>query len=333
MSDQPLDKKAPKGPVDKTPNPNPNKARPRADGPWRISNSEIQTFKDCKRKWYLGSYRGLALKQQSVTGPLALGTRVHAALEAYYTEGADLLKVHSELLDKDRQALLLDERDTTELENEGELGRIMLEGYIEWLAETGADSGLEVVTAEQVVGVELFDGEVELRGKIDMRVRRLADDVVFFVDHKTTANFSDLTKGAYMDEQFLTYHLLERLQPENEFRCDGGIYNMLKKVKRSASARPPFYERLEVRHNKEFLNSFWLRIHGEIQEMLNLRKALDAGADHRMVAYPRPNRDCSWKCPFFAVCPLMDDGSASEAMLSELYEVHDPNARYAERGA
>ncbi len=314
-----------------TPETNPNKPREREEGPWKISNSEIQTFKDCKRKWYLSSYRGLALKTRSVVGPLALGTRVHAALEAYYTEGADLLKAHSELLDVDRQVLLADERDITELEADGELGRIMLEGYLEWLAETGADSEWEVVTAERIVSVPLFDGEVELRGKIDMRVRRLADDVVLFVDHKTSANFTDLTKNAYMDEQFLQYHMLEALQPDNEFRCDGGIYNMLKKVKRTASARPPFYERLEVRHNKQFLNSFWLRIHGEIQDMLALRAQLDAGADHRMVAYPRPNKDCSWKCPFFAVCPLMDDGSASEMMLSELYEVTDPNERYTER--
>jgi len=294
----------------------------------RISNSEIQTFKDCKRKWWLGYYRGLQPIGQQTTGPLALGTRIHAALEAYYTDGQDLVEVHSKLLDEDRQKLLLDERDVTELENEGELGRIMLEGYMGWLAETGADSEWEVVDAERVVGVSLFDGEVELRGKLDMRVRRLADDVTLFVDHKTCAQFTDLSRGAYMDEQFLTYHMLETLDPSNQFRSDGGVYNMLKKVKRTASARPPFYERLEVRHNKQMLRSFWARIHGEITDIMRLKAQLDAGADHRQVAYPRPSRDCHWKCPFFAVCPLLDDGSAAEHMLSDLYRVGDPDARY-----
>lgn len=302
------------------------------DGPWQISNSEIQTYKDCKRKWLLSSYLGLALKQHSVTGPLALGSRVHSALEEYYTNGADLLQAHHVLLDVDRQALLMDQRDITELENEGELGRIMLEGYIEWLEETGADSGWEVVSAERVVAAPLFGGEIELRGKLDMRVRRLADDVLLFVDHKTTANFADLNRVAHIDEQFLTYHMLETLSPsEDGSRCDGGVYNMLKKVKRTGNARPPFYERLEVRHNKQTLHSFWYRLHGEITEMMNLKKALDAGADHRQVAFPRPSRDCTWKCPFFAVCPLMDDGSAAEQMLNDLYEQHDPNERYTER--
>lgn len=307
-------------------------ARERVDGPWQISNSEIQTYKDCKRKWMLSSYLGLKLKQHTVTGPLALGTRIHAALEAYYTNGEDLLQAHSALLDADRQALLLDLRDITELENEGELGRIMLEGYIEWLEETGADSGWEIVSAERIVSAPLMEGAVELRGKLDMRVRRLADDVLLFVDHKTTANFSDLTRTAYMDEQFLTYHMLEMLSPtEDGSRCDGGVYNMLKKVKRSGTARPPFYERLEVRHNRQMLYSFWSRIHGEIVDMMRLRAQLDAGADHKQVAYPRPSRDCSWKCPFFAVCPLIDDGSAAEQMLDDLYEQHDPNERYAAR--
>jgi len=307
-------------------------ARMKPDEVWQISNSEIQTWKDCKRKWFLGSYLGLRLKNQTVTGPLALGTRIHSALEAYYTEGADLLKTHSALLDADRQALIMDLRDVTELENEGELGRIMLEGYIEWLEETGADAGWEVVSAERVVSAPLFEGAVELRGKLDMRVRRLADDVLLFVDHKTTANFGDLTRTAYIDEQFLTYHLLETVSPsEDGSRCDGGVYNMLKKVKRSGSARPPFYERMEVRHNKLMLHSFWNRVHGEITDMLKLKAQLDAGADHRTVAYPRPSRDCTWKCQFFSVCPLLDDGSAAEQMLDDLYDQHDPNERYSER--
>lgn len=273
-------------------------------------------------------------KTHSVVGALALGTRVHTALEAYYTEGEDLLKVHAELLDLDRQALLADLRDVTELEQDGELGRIMLEGYLEWLAETGADSDWEVISAERIISAPLFNGEVELRGKLDMRVRRLADDVRLVVDHKTCQNFSDLAKTAYIDEQFLTYHLLENMNPpEDGSRCDGGVYNMLRKVKRSGNARPPFYERLEVRHNKAMLNSFWLRIHGEIADIMRLRAQLDAGADHRQVAYPRPSRDCSWKCQFFAVCPLIDDGSAAEEMLDAFYEVGDPDARYNDKQA
>lgn len=316
-------------PVFVTLDPNPNFARPREVGPWKISNSEINTFKDCRRKWWLSYYRGLSPKGSSLVGALPLGTRLHAALEAFYTvPDTDLLVKHKELLDADRMAMEEAGQDPSDLDSEGDLGRIMLEGYLDWLEETGADSEWEVVTAEQTVSTLLFDGKVELRGKIDMKVRRKEDGTIFTLDHKTAKAPDLLATMAYMDEQFLTYHLLEMLQEENEFRCDGGIYNILKKVKRTASAKPPFYERVEVRHNAEYLKNFWTRVHGEIQDMLDVRDKLDAGVDHRFAAYPRPNNDCRWKCNHFSLCPLLDDGSAAEHMIAIAYQVSDPNARY-----
>jgi hypothetical protein len=62
--------------------------------------------------------------------------------------------------------------------------------------------------------------------------------------------------------------------------------------------------------------------------MMSVRKALDEGQDHHYVAYPRPSRDCKWKCNFFAVCPLFDDGSAAEHAITELYTVGDAYSYY-----
>jgi len=296
--------------------------------PVKISNSEIQTFKQCRRRWWLAYYRKLRLKTNRVTGPLALGSRIHIALEAYYTDGEDPVEVHRKLLEQDRLLLVMDDRDVTELNDEGELGRVMLEGYIEWLAETGADSQLEVIAAEERIAIPLLNGEVELQGKLDMRVRRRTDGVRLFCDHKTAQNFSDITRTAHMDEQMLTYHLLEALKPDESERCDGGIYNMLRKVKRNASARPPFYDRLEVRHNNLELRSFWQRVHGSIMQIMAMRKQLDAGGDHAFVAFPTPSRDCHWRCEFFAICPMFDDGSAVEQAVEDLYTEGDPYERY-----
>jgi hypothetical protein len=62
--------------------------------------------------------------------------------------------------------------------------------------------------------------------------------------------------------------------------------------------------------------------------MLNVRDALDKGADHQEVAYPRPSRDCKWKCQFFSVCPLVDDGSAAEAAIEDSFAVGNPYDYY-----
>jgi len=295
-----------------------------------MSQSEASTFRECRRKWWLGTYRGLQPREQRVTGPLALGTRIHSCLESYYTDGRDPLEVHRELVDRDRLELVMVERDPAELDKEAELGRLMLEGYLEWLEETGADADYDVISSEEILTVPLLDGQVEMVGKLDMRVRRKSDGVRLFMDHKTAASPNDIATIAAISEQFLHYHLLETLKPGEDTRCDGGVYNILRKVKRTASARPPFYERIEVRHNRQQLESYWNRFHGIVMDIMRVRAALDAGADHRVVAYPTPTKDCSWKCSFYAVCPLIDDGSAAEAMLEDFFAPGNPYARYDE---
>jgi hypothetical protein len=268
-------------------------------------------------------------RTESKTGALALGSRIHQALDDYYSKGIPLLEAHSALIAKDKADLEAQIRDTYDLDAEAELGRIMLEGYLEWIEENGIDAELEMISTEEIIEMPLFDGKVILQGKIDMRVRRKADGVRMFRDFKTVGgSFTDFAAMAHMNEQILTYMMLETAQNKEGERSEGGIFTMLKKVKRSANARPPFYEQMEVRHNVFALRNFWQRIHGTLSDMLNVRQALDDGSSHQLVAYPRPSRDCKWKCQFFAICPMFDDGSAAEQALSEAYESSDPYGYY-----
>jgi CRISPR/Cas system-associated exonuclease Cas4 (RecB family) len=300
--------------------------------PYTLSNSEIQVFKDCRRKWWLNYYRRLQPKQKDYTGALALGSRIHEALDQYYSSDGEigLLDAHAALVKKDMELLVADYRDTSDLESEAELGRIMLEGYLQWMDEEGIDSNLEKISNEEIIQMPLFDGEVVLQGKLDMRVRRKSDGVRMFRDFKTVGgSFSDFASQAQMNEQILTYMLLESAQnTEPGERSEGGLFTMLKKVKRTAAAKPPFYEQIEVRHNVFTMRSFWQRIHGTISDLMNVKKSLDAGADPNFVAYPSPSKDCKWKCQFYTICPLIDDGSAAEAAISEMYVVSDPYGYY-----
>lgn len=295
----------------------------------RVSNSEIQTFKDCRRRWWLSYYRRLQPKYKDRTGPLALGTRIHGALEDYYANGTPLLEAHSRLVKEEKDALLAEFRDVEGLEKEAELGHIMLEGYLQWVEENGIDAELEMISTEEVVTTPLFNGEVELAGKLDMRVRRKGDGVRMFRDFKTVGgSLSDFANLVPMNEQVLTYMLLESTKRDETERSDGGIFTMLKKVRRSASARPPFYDQIEVRHNIFTLRSFWDRLHGTIADLIRVRKALDSGESPAYHAYPRPSRDCKWKCQFFTVCNMIDDGSAAEQAISEMFVESDPYSYY-----
>jgi len=297
----------------------------------RLSNSEIQTFKDCRRRWWLTYYRRLQPKYKDSTGALALGTRIHAALDDYYANGTPLLQAHANLVNAEKELLLQDFRDVSELEKEAELGHIMLDGYLQWNEEEGIDADLEMISTEETIVMPMFNGEVELQGKLDMRVRRKADGVRMFRDFKTVGgSLSDFANLAPMNEQILTYMVLEQSKDKNGERSDGGIFTMLKKVRRSAAAKPPFYDQIEVRHNIFTLRSFWDRLHGTVTDLMRVRTALDKGEQPSFHAYPTPSRDCKWKCKFYSVCTLVDDGSAAEQAISEMFVEADPYAYYGE---
>jgi hypothetical protein len=299
--------------------------------PIRISNSEIQMFSKCRRRWMLSYYEGWKTRDPVVVGALALGSRVHAALEVYYKGSGPLLDQYDLLMGEDRMLAASMGQDLTTLEQEGELGRLMLEGYLDWVAEEGIDSIYKVIGVEEILSTPMLDGRVHLIGKIDLRVQDMRDGSHLVRDHKTTASLDDFPSWAHMNPQLMTYQTLDfvnRKGPDADQRLAGGVFSLLKKVKRGVRAKPPFYRLHEVRHNVFTLRSFWTRTQGTLRDMMWVRDQLDAGADHREVAFPTPTRDCRWWCPFFQVCPLMDDGSDSESMFNDLYIKGNPYDYY-----
>lgn len=304
-----------------------------------ISNSEIQTFKGCRRRWMLGSYYGLSQKEENLLGPLPLGTRIHNALEAYYRFDKHPVDEYTRLLNEDLKKFYESpdaqfEDKEKKFNSEAELGRLMIEGYFEWVQEEGLDAEIEFIEIEGQNRVRLTnDPRVELIGKTDAKVRKRSDGSVYILDHKTAApsNFGDYQKYINHTEQLKFYVMLERyvaLQTDDH-RVDGGIYNVLKKVKRSKTAKPPFFDRLEVRFNDKTISNMWIRTLGTIRDIMNTRDALDADADHNFVAYPTQKMDWTCgTCPFFQMCNMIDDGSDYEEYALEFLKQVDPNERY-----
>jgi transcriptional regulator with XRE-family HTH domain len=322
-----------------------------------LTNSELAVWQRCRRKWWLAFYRKLALGAQDFTGPRAIGNRVHRALAAWYVpEGEERVdprdaleraivedwtaisnQVHQHSagdVEQTLSALSAQFNDAVALE------RAMIEGYLQWLEEAAPDAGLHVIAPETTLSAELSGQvagdqvDVRVMAKLDVRMARDNDNVRMFVDHKTVGDFTSPRKTLHMDPQMLEYHLLEWLNtPEGEARCDGALYNMLRKVKRSSTAKPPFYDRVEVHHNEIELSNYRLRLLGAARDIQRAARELDAGGDPMSVVYPNPTRNCSWDCDFFPVCPMFDDGSRAEDALAALYVQTDPNARYSEESS
>ena len=92
--------------------------------------------------------------------------------------------------------------------------------------------------------LDFSEGEFELMGKLDVRILRHSDERVLFMDHKTVREFTTPVLQLPANMQMKTYHLMEFYSRVNDDAPEvgGAIYNMLRKVKRTASAKPPFYK-------------------------------------------------------------------------------------------
>ena len=304
----------------------------------RVSNSEVQTFKRCKRKWWLAYYRQLKFKAPETAGPREIGNRVHAVMAEYYDlkrqkksdkfARTTALTLHETLAGVDIERA----NGSSDTVREVDLTRAMVEGYFEYLQTEGVDEGLTIVSAEEVVEIERTIPDtgvsVTIGAKLDLRVHNEHDDTIVFLDHKTVQEFTTPTKTLQIDEQMKMYEwLLQQTHPDE--RIDGAVYNMLRKVKRTAGAKPPFYSRFRVRHTQQEIDTFRIRLIGELQDMIRLRQELDDGHDPLQVAYPSPNRNCSWDCDFYTVCGLIDrPQDKPDKLINRLYVVGDPYERY-----
>jgi hypothetical protein len=313
-----------------------------------VSNSEVQTAKDCWRKWWLAWYRGLVPRAVSVEGIRSTGSRIHDALKVHYVPDGEQpqnpLTALKFLQLEDYETFLnsfdvdtpIDGDRAKKLNSQFDLEQAMIEGYVEWLKESGEDADLEIIDSEQYVEVpiyqtwmakEVWGTPVKLIGKIDTRTRHRVTGVRRFIDHKTVQTLIDPTLK--LNQQMLHYHVIEDLlTPLGGDRCDGALYNMLRKVKRTVSAKPPFFARVPIPHNRFEIQNYRLQLESMISEIVYREKLLSQGVPHHYAVPSRPSRDCSWKCDFFKICSLFDDGSRVEAAIDDLYQIGDPLKHY-----
>lgn len=306
--------------------------------PLRLTNSEMRAFRRCRRKWWLSYHRGLVPRTDDAPlAPRRVGTIVHDALAAYYERGDDPVKV---VLDGHEKRLAeYGEFFVKEVTRETALCEAMITGYLDWLAESGADSEMDVIGAERAAEAPLGDGAPEgstVLAKLDAVVDHKPTGQKLAFEFKTVADLSTPLALLRIDSQFRTEHLVRFLlqlrdgatAEEAITDCSGVLWRGLRRVKRTVTAKPPFYREEIVRHNIEELRNHWRHVVSTALEIDRAQTELDSGRDPHLVAPPNPVKDCKWDCEFFNVCPMFDDGSRVEEALAANFDVRDPLERY-----
>lgn len=291
----------------------------------KVSPSEIAKFRRCRRSWYLNYHQrwGIDKEYAPATSVALLGTRIHAALEAYYGYDIDPVAAIAVIYEAERVAR---PDHVVALTAEQDWATIMVSGFMEWAAETGLDEEYETVATERAVEVPILltNGEMAIvSGKLDQIVRRRLDGAFLVRDWKTvsTLHKADMI---VLDEQMRIYSWLLTAASDG-MRVDGALYAMLLRSKRTARATGPFYEQVHINYNGRDHASMFYRLRGVLDEMDRVTRQLAQGTDHRLAVYPNPMLDrCSWDCTYKNVCSLFDDGSRAEDAMRGNFVQRDP---------
>ncbi len=284
--------------------------------PRYLSNSEIGDWQRCQRKWYLKHVMRLG-KEKRESGVANVGTLAHALLEALYL-GKDM----DDVLAEHRAAL--EEMPEGKFRDDAALALTVAEGYIDWLAEEGADQSYEAagVESEFTRPIDGMPGWFGI-GKLDLILRHRGTRELVPSDHKSTAQaIETFLRGIRRRSQWRHYAwLLEGRFPDWP-HVRRFMVTVLRQSKRTARSTPPYYDRAFVPLNNAEVTNYGrhlTRIAREIQ-----------AAEQGELPPPTFGQDCDWSCPFARICPRMDDGSDWEDQIRLDFVEIDPLARYTE---
>lgn len=296
-----------------------------------VTHSEINAFLTCRRAW---SWRNLHEYQQPerFDGALALGTRVHASIEAA-NRGGDALAEHYRLAREaaDKLEPLVDAgvRPGWQLDQLWEdivVGRNCVEAYIEWREATDAYDGLTLESVEKTLEVPILDGRAMLRGKADAIWNRNNGMGLVIEDYKTSGAWwggqRELLERSYQHHVYIA--LLSLLEPE--VPTVEARYTVIKKVKDRSRATSPMVEHFKVPATIRTGPVKMRQIELIVEEMLRAIEMMETTGSALM--YPTPGQQCRW-CDYKQPCEVVDESPlAAREMLDRLYVRSGRHARY-----
>jgi len=264
-------------------------------------------------------------RREPSTNGSDVGSAAHAGLEVLHTGGSltEALSAVTAYCETTRAIRLvgplpeLSKVDDPLWYKADQLARTMVEGYQEWLEDTGFDAGFKTLAVEHAWEAEIpgTQGAVAY-GKIDLVGHDAVRGGTVVDDNKSVKTFETVHP---INFQLLTYAW-------GWWRSTGDLpvgagHRQLRRVGRGGNSKPPFYDYVPIHLDEETLLKH--------EQILSVR-ALDIleARGHTAVSprlYSNPNRDCSWDCDFKSICPMVDQGDDFESVLELNFTVKSDN--------
>jgi hypothetical protein len=285
----------------------------KADGKLWLTNSQIETYQRCRRQhWWEYVHR---LVPNELPNPLKaseLGTRVHKFCERYYSgeKSSDLIEELQSSIDA-----IANVTPDSDAHKAAIIVLSVFEGYIDWLADTGADQGIGVIAAESVHTRTMPEfPDVIFAGTIDLETEES------IVDLKTCkVPFNTKIKTLRRSRQLVGYAwLLEPKRYVNQMK-----FRIMKQSTRSERTEGPYY-------TEETLPITRARLRNHEVHLRELVPQIQEQYTRTTLPAPTPAEHCSWICPFYLVCDAADQGEDYEQLIKDDFHQGDPDERYHE---
>lgn len=281
-----------------------------------IRQSEIKLWKTCRRQWML-EYQQRRQAIPTAAKASDVGTLYHAGVQAHAEGHPNPVGVIEAMRDK--------YPDDPTFDKAFKLAKAMVEGYVDYLATSGDEADYENIAVEMVLEVPIGTirgDDIVVTGRVDLLRRHIPTGLYYLRDYKTVSSFDQAGRQLQVDDQLQTYAALLLVQEGIE--VVEAEWMMARKVLRTGSAKPPFYDTAKVRFNRTQLRHHWEHMTAALDEMVAAYQSLEADpSSHHRVAYPNPTKDCTWRCDFIDVCPMHDDGGDFIGALNNLYRLKE----------
>jgi len=198
------------------------------------------------------------------------------------------------------------------------MASVMLDGYVDWLQDTGHEAGMATEQVEwkwEFPLPEAGDG-VSVYGQVDLLMRdSLRGDGLILDDVKSVADFSVCPTP--VDFQLRTYALAVR-ETMGETPVSIG-HRRARRVLRTSKAKPPFYDRYPIPVNDQILDAHKGHLATRVVDII-WAKQYATEPEHEAL-YPNPTKDCSWDCDFKDICSMVDEGDDWQHIVARDYDV------------
>ncbi len=304
-----------------------------------IRATELQSFLNCPRRWFITSHNGLNLEPRGTNLNMRFGTMWHTIMEHYYNPdilpkdriysgNAGLKKAieeHREKLTIELGEWGIDLEHQERLAKDEELLQVLLNGYTHW-ADNEAnprDSTLVPLSVEQRFLVPILTPQGNksrafLAAKYDALVKDNQDHM-WVMEHKTRGVSSrvDDPQGMILDMQMglqliiLKRYMQHAYEEQSRPSVRGVLYNLVRRQKPSSRVRNPIYGRHRVYRSDTDLNILEHTLYNAYREMLTIHDLKDTRYNPQVWA----GGFCTWGCPAITVCEALVRGDDYELAL------------------